>query len=141
MPRNHVPSYLRPLGEAGEWTATILPSFYQEELLGLLAVSRSEGAPDTETFVQVRRLADQIAVALANARMVDQVRFLAFYDSLTRLPNRVLFKERLAHVLARAERGRKRWASAFSTWTISAGSTTPWATRWATGSCRRWPAA
>jgi diguanylate cyclase (GGDEF)-like protein len=107
MPQEPVPSYLRPLGGAGSRTATVLPLVYQEELLGLLAVVRADGMPDPDTFVQVRRLADQVAVALANARMVDQVRFLAFYDSLTRLPNRVLFKERLAHVLARAERGRK----------------------------------
>ena len=107
MPGDTVPSYLRPMAGAASRTATVLPLIYQDELLGLLAVARAEGIPDSDTFVQVRRLADQVAVALANARMVDQVRFLAFYDSLTRLPNRVLFKERLAHVLARAERGRK----------------------------------
>ena len=107
IPRDPAPSYLRPLGGAVSRTATVLPLIYQEELLGLLAVCRAEGTPDSDTFVQVRRLADQVAVALANARMVEQVRFLAFYDSLTRLPNRVLFKERLAQMLARAERGRK----------------------------------
>jgi diguanylate cyclase (GGDEF)-like protein len=53
----------------------------------------------------VRRLADQAAVALANARMLEQVRTLAYYDSLTGLPNRLSYKERLARALEAANRG------------------------------------
>ncbi len=113
LPSDALPVHLRPLASPQPRTITVLPLFFQDELLGLLAVRRAGPPPDEETFVQVRRLADQVAVALANARMVDQVRFLAFYDSLTRLPNRVLFKERLAHVLSRAERGRKLVAVCF----------------------------
>jgi len=52
-------------------------------------------------------------VALANARMVDQVRFLAFYDSLTKLPNRVLYRERLAQALVRAARSDRFVAVCF----------------------------
>jgi diguanylate cyclase (GGDEF)-like protein/PAS domain S-box-containing protein len=37
-------------------------------------------------------------------RAEEQISFLAYYDSLTRLPNRVLFKKYLAHELAYAER-------------------------------------
>ena len=62
------------------------------------------GVTTEDDLIQVRRIADQVAVGLSNARMVDQVRFLAFFDSLTRLPNRVLYKERLTQALLRAER-------------------------------------
>jgi diguanylate cyclase (GGDEF)-like protein len=54
--------------------------------------------------VQLRRLADQAAVALANAQMLEQVRTLAYYDSLTGLPNRLSYKERLARALEEANR-------------------------------------
>ena len=62
----------------------------------------------------MRRLADQAAVALANARMLEQVRELAYYDSLTGLPTRLSYKERLAYALeqasARLERLRNHLA-------------------------------
>ncbi|HET9276325.1 MAG TPA: diguanylate cyclase, partial [Gemmatimonadales bacterium] len=102
-----VPGYLRCLLSEAPRHAVIFPLFYQDGLIGLIALRQEAGAGDEDAYVQVRRLADQVAVALSNARMMDQVRFLAFYDSLTRLPNRVLFKERLTQALGRAERGRK----------------------------------
>ena len=109
-----IPDYLAHFRRAGE--AVVVEAFplgYGGELLGVLAVRRKPGETSEEETVQVRRLADQVAVALSNARMVDQVRFLAFYDSLTRLPNRVLYKERLAQALVRAERTHKLVAVCF----------------------------
>ena len=52
-------------------------------------------------------LADQAAVALANARMLEQVRTLAYYDSLTGLPNRLSYKERLANALEKVRRAAR----------------------------------
>jgi diguanylate cyclase (GGDEF)-like protein/PAS domain S-box-containing protein len=43
----------------------------------------------------------------------EQIRYLAYYDSLTGLPNRVLFKEHLEHALIFAERHRKKVAALF----------------------------
>jgi diguanylate cyclase (GGDEF)-like protein/PAS domain S-box-containing protein len=43
----------------------------------------------------------------------EQIRKLAYYDSLTGLPNRVLFKENLARSLARAEHDKLRVATLF----------------------------
>jgi diguanylate cyclase (GGDEF)-like protein len=63
--------------------------------------------------VQVRRLADQAAVALANARMFEQVRTLAYYDSLTGLPNRLSYKEGLNHALEQASRTGRHVAAFF----------------------------
>ncbi|MGH7560080.1 MAG: putative bifunctional diguanylate cyclase/phosphodiesterase [Gemmatimonadales bacterium] len=103
------PAYLRTLASDPPRTVVVFPLFYRDELLGLLLLrmDAAQLAQEEEELLQARRLADQVAVALANARMVDQVRFLAFYDSLTRLPNRVLFKERLAQAIARAARRQK----------------------------------
>ncbi|HEV8195817.1 MAG TPA: EAL domain-containing protein [Gemmatimonadales bacterium] len=109
-----IPEYLAHFRRANEAVVVeAYPLGYGGELLGVLAVRRKAGESSEEDTVQVRRLADQVAVALSNARMVDQVRFLAFYDSLTRLPNRVLYKERLAQALVRAERTHKLVAVCF----------------------------
>lgn len=109
-----IPDYLthfrRPGGES---VVEAYPLGYGGELVGVLALRRQVGATSEDDTTQMRRLADQVAVALSNARMVDQVRFLAFYDSLTRLPNRVLYKERLAQALVRAERTHKLVAVCF----------------------------
>ncbi|MEZ5418526.1 MAG: hypothetical protein R2708_14450 [Vicinamibacterales bacterium] len=53
-------------------------------------------------------------------------------DSLTNLPNRVLFTERLRHMLGTARRRNQWWRPSSSTSTTSRASTTPWATPRAT---------
>jgi diguanylate cyclase (GGDEF)-like protein len=45
--------------------------------------------------------------------MIDQIRFLAFYDSLTGLPNRVSFKRRLVEELERSRRDHLMLAVCF----------------------------
>ncbi len=43
----------------------------------------------------------------------EQIRSLAYYDALTRLPNRILLQDRLAQALARADRGQDKIALFF----------------------------
>jgi diguanylate cyclase (GGDEF)-like protein len=109
-----VPSYLEPLLELGATSFVVLPLSYQRQLSGIIALGeRFDLMPTEEDRVQMRRLADQAAVALANARMLDQVRELAYYDSLTGLPNRLSYKERLAYALEQASRDQKLVAAFF----------------------------
>lgn len=49
-------------------------------------------------------MAHMAAMLLENARLVDQLRQQALHDSLTGLPNRALFRDRLAHALQRSVR-------------------------------------
>jgi diguanylate cyclase (GGDEF)-like protein len=103
-----IPSYLRPLVERGARCLFVMPLRFQRQLVGVIALGdRGEAVPHADDRMQVRRLADQAAVALANARMLEQVRTLAYYDSLTGLPNRLSYKERLAHALEDANRHGK----------------------------------
>ncbi|HEX5962380.1 MAG TPA: EAL domain-containing protein [Gemmatimonadales bacterium] len=107
-------AYLEPLLELGATSFVVLPLSYQRQLSGIIALGeRFDLVPSEEDRVQMRRLADQAAVALANARMLDQVRELAYYDSLTGLPNRLSYKERLAHALEQASRNQKLVAAFF----------------------------
>ena len=73
------------------------------KLLGAIALGGEETiGRGEEELMQARRVAGQVALGLANARMIDQIRFLAYYDSLTGLPNRVSFKRRLVEELEQA---------------------------------------
>jgi diguanylate cyclase (GGDEF)-like protein len=109
-----VPAYLEPLVELGATSFVVLPLSYQRQLSGIIALGeRFDLLPSEEDRVQMRRLADQAAVALANARMLDQVRELAYFDSLTGLPNRLSYKERLAYALEQASRDQKLVAAFF----------------------------
>jgi diguanylate cyclase (GGDEF)-like protein len=109
-----VPAYLEPMTELGAKSFVVLPLSYQRQLSGVIALGeRFDLVPSDEDREQMRRLADQAAVALANARMLDQVRELAYYDSLTGLPNRLSYKERLAYALEQASRNQRLVAAFF----------------------------
>ncbi len=113
-PGEPIPSYLGPLAQLGATSFVVLPLAYQRQLSGIIALGeRYELDPAEEDQDQMRRLADQAAVALANARMLEQVRELAYYDSLTGLPNRLSYKERLAHALEQASREQRLVAAFF----------------------------
>ena len=51
-------------------------------------------------------LANRAAVALSNAAWEEKLYYQAHYDTLTSLPNRVLFKDRLEQAMSRADRSR-----------------------------------
>ncbi len=53
---------------------------------------------------RLKGLAAQASIAIANARLVDQIRFQAVHDALTGLPNRALILDRTEQMLARARR-------------------------------------
>jgi diguanylate cyclase (GGDEF)-like protein len=52
--------------------------------------------------------AHHASLALNDAKVVEEMRHLAYHDSLTGLPNRALFTEHLERSLARARRGNSR---------------------------------
>ncbi len=68
---------------------------------------------DPELETRLRGLAGQAAVAISNARLLDQVRFQAMHDSLTALPNRALILDRAEHMLNRAQRAHQPVAALF----------------------------
>jgi diguanylate cyclase (GGDEF)-like protein len=91
--------------------AISLPLWINKGLVGLLLLGhRTADTGESENVAFVRQLADQAAVALANVRRVEENRILAYYDSLTGLPNRLLFMEHLKQSLRRAQRDGHRVA-------------------------------
>lgn len=83
------------------WTA--IPLRQHADLLAVLLLGSSRD-PDRDEVLFARQLTAQCAVALANARTLERNRVLAYYDTLTDLPNRLLFHERLGQALRRARR-------------------------------------
>jgi len=116
-----IPHYLEPLAEAGMVQVIALPLWIHQELAGLLFLGhRAADIHKRENLAYARQLADQAAVALSNVRRIEENRILAYYDSLTGLPNRSLFMEHLRQSLRLS----------------SSRSTTPWVIIWAI-SCSR----
>jgi diguanylate cyclase (GGDEF)-like protein len=108
------PPYLAPLAAAFDQGVRILPLIYQGELLGAIALGAFRSTrPDDDDLKQAERVAGQVVLALANARMVDQIRLLAYFDSLTGLPNRVSFKRKLSEELERSSLQKKKLAVCF----------------------------
>ena len=62
---------------------------------------------------RLKGLAAQASTAIANARLVDQIRFQAVHDALTGLPNRALIMDRTEQMLARARRSDVHVAALF----------------------------
>ena len=99
---------------------------------------RDGGFVDVELSVALldsARAAVQCVVRDVTERVHAQrtIERMAFYDTLTDLPNRALFNDRLSSALAQARRRKRDWSrSSSSTSTTSRPSTTRWAMRSAT---------
>jgi diguanylate cyclase (GGDEF)-like protein len=59
---------------------------------------------DADRLRLASTMATEAGIMLENARLVEQLRHRAFHDPLTGLPNRALFRDRLAHALERSAR-------------------------------------
>ncbi|HSD52436.1 MAG TPA: HD domain-containing phosphohydrolase [Candidatus Methylomirabilis sp.] len=69
-----LPGYLDPLAARGITSFLVLPIFLKERLAGIIALGHRSGAvPSGDDVNQARQLADQVAVALSNARLVEEL--------------------------------------------------------------------
>lgn len=97
--------------------AASIPMVANDELMGALVVvvttrpARLEENPSLGEAL--RGLAGQAAVAVRNARLVDEIRHQALHDVLTGLPNRTLVLDRLEQALARSRRDATPVAALF----------------------------
>ncbi len=102
-------------------SALSVPLIHRESLLGVLNVNAPQGTDYTEYDLRALSLfGEQAAAAIANAQlyqaqrlMASQKLFQALHDSLTRLPNRALFLERVHRALGRQRREDQRVAILF----------------------------
>lgn len=104
-------SFLIPLKNVGAEFFWVWPVIVAERVEAILAVGYRE-APVSDP--QIARcggqFAERLAVALSNSARDETLYRQAHYDPLTALPNRVLFRDRLAQELASATAGLSRGA-------------------------------
>jgi diguanylate cyclase (GGDEF)-like protein len=113
--RHEEDPFVRGILEAfGSEVVVAVPIVAKGTLIGVLVTGSEVGAGSLELDDHVRErlrgVADHAATALENIRLVDEIRRQAFTDELTGLPNHLLFRDRAAQALARAERQGERAA-------------------------------
>lgn len=97
------------MAEAGTTAHIKIPIFVDGQWGGEIFAS-TPGDPerlgtDDDSRVRLRGLAAQAATAIRNAQLLDQVRYQAYHDALTGLPNRALILDRVGQLLTRGRRG------------------------------------
>jgi diguanylate cyclase (GGDEF)-like protein len=93
-------------------TASLASLFVRDELAGVLAVDTPQGLATAERE-GLAALAAQVALALESAALTDDLSHQAFHDPVTGLPNRALFRDRVAHAIARQRRREDELAVLF----------------------------
>lgn len=97
---------LPPL-DAQQWLA--LPVVWQNRLCGALLLGWREPAQlDDEDLEHVRDFADRIGVMLFSSAREARLLYQAHYDTLTDLPNRYSFTDRLSQEMALAQRESRK---------------------------------
>jgi len=96
-------TYLRPLRETGSAVFHVLPVIRKEKLIGIITLGYQDPESlDNVTSTSLLDFGDRLAVALQSISRAERLYDQAHYDSLTKLPNRQLFKDRLEQSIAQA---------------------------------------
>ncbi|HEY7160789.1 MAG TPA: diguanylate cyclase, partial [Acidobacteriota bacterium] len=91
-----------------------VPLKTSEKTLGVLVVQSYDERRFEEKDKEVLTFVSQhIASALERKQAAETIRHLAYHDSLTGLPNRMLFRDRFLHALALAHRKKEMLAMLF----------------------------
>lgn len=104
-------SLLRPLAELGAGFFWVWPVMSGERLAAVLSLGyRDAPAADPSLARYGAEFAARLSVALSNSARDERLYRQAHFDALTGLPNRLLFRDRLAQELASATAGGTRGA-------------------------------
>jgi len=104
-PSSRGQAMLASLWDSGLQQCLLLPIVTRARVNALFVAGYSSVAAIEATQRQLARdLSDRLAVALASVEREQELFQQAHYDALTRLPNRLLFKDRLEQELAHARR-------------------------------------
>ncbi|MFD2112857.1 putative bifunctional diguanylate cyclase/phosphodiesterase [Thiorhodococcus fuscus] len=100
-----LPEQLIPLKRQGASLFLLLPVVIKQEISAVISLGYTHApGPSNEDIQLACDFANRVAVALTNASWEEQLYYMAHYDTLTGLPNRLMLRDRLHLALARAER-------------------------------------
>jgi diguanylate cyclase (GGDEF)-like protein len=104
-------SFLMPLKQIGADFFWVWPVKVSERVEAILAVGYRNGpAADPYLARSGSQFAERLAVALSKSERDERLYKQAHFDPLTSLPNRILFRDRLAQEIANATAGLSRGA-------------------------------
>lgn len=84
------------------------PLVVGEKLMGVMGMFSKKALPNS-ALTALGSIADGIALGIERKKSEDQIRFLAFYDSLTGLPNRNYFNELLEKTIEYSNRYKEQF--------------------------------
>ncbi len=100
-----LPDYIVASNIPQQCSFELLPIVLEGACIALILLAhRTPPALEPEHMVLAKNYADRIAVALANAEWEERLFHQAHYDSLTGLPNRLAFMDRLEQSVSRSSR-------------------------------------
>jgi diguanylate cyclase (GGDEF)-like protein len=104
-------SFLKPLKQIGAEFFWVWPVSVAERIEAILSIGYREG-PQSDPYLPTvgTQFAERLAVALSKTARDERLYRQAHYDPLTSLPNRILFRDRLAQELANSTAGLSRGA-------------------------------
>jgi diguanylate cyclase (GGDEF)-like protein len=101
------------LTRAGNYSLALLPMNVEDRTAGVAVLrAREPGFFDQEEMRLLSEMISNISFALELIAKQDRIAYLALYDTLTGLPNRLLFQERLGQALEATRRGHETLALA-----------------------------
>ena len=104
-------SFLRPLKQVGADFFWVWPVMVSDRIEAILAVGyRESPVADPHLANSGGQFAERLAVALSKSARDERLYRQAHFDPLTALPNRILFRDRLAQEIANASAGLSRGA-------------------------------
>jgi len=99
------------LTREGNYALALLPLKVEGRVAGAVTLrAREAGIFDSEEMRLLAEMVANISFALELMAKQEQISYLALYDSLTGLPNRTLFQDRLTQAIAAAQAGKRKLA-------------------------------
>ena len=110
-----VPAYLQPLSARGIAIAYVQPMVWRGAVCGavVLGFLDAQAILEPEDRRHLAEIADRVAVAVSSAWRDEKLYQQAHFDTLTGLPNRMLFNDRIGRELARGQREANEFALLF----------------------------
>lgn len=84
------------------------PALIGKTMVGQVAIANPPHDYTERDLVLIERLAALYAIAVQRERAEETIRQMAYHDSLTGLPNRLLFTDRFTLALAQAKRNKQK---------------------------------
>ena len=113
LPVNQFPRCLSAEA-SGIKTCFAFPLLVEQEVVAVLEFfSREKVSPDESVLEAMTHIGTQLGRIVERKRAKDRISFMATHDSLTQIPNRTIFSDRLANAIAQAKRSLKLVAIVF----------------------------